>query len=86
MLQSVPPYVDTPKSQNRVESPCKRWRITELNQIEIWFGILVRKLIKRSSFTSVEDLEDKVLAFIAYFNETMAKPFKWSYGKRPLTV
>lgn len=56
-----------------------------MNQIEIWFSILVRKLIKRASFTSVADLEAQVLAFIAYFNETMAKPFKWTYGKWPLS-
>ncbi|ETW93717.1 MAG: DDE endonuclease [Candidatus Entotheonella gemina] len=55
-----------------------------MNQIEIWFSILVRKLIKRSSFTSTEDLEAKILAFIIYFNETMAKPFKWTYGRQPL--
>jgi DDE superfamily endonuclease len=53
-----------------------------LNQIEIWLSILVRKVIKRGSFTSVEDLEEKVLAFIEYYNRTMAKPFKWRY--RPL--
>jgi putative transposase len=57
-----------------------------MNQIEMWFSILVRKLIKRASFTSVEDLEAKVLAFIDYFNETMAKPFKWTYGRQPLSV
>jgi transposase len=56
-----------------------------MNQIEMWFSILVRKLIKRASFTSVEDLEAKVLAFIDYFNETMAKPFKWTYGRQPLS-
>ena len=50
-----------------------------LNQIEIWLSILVRKVIKRGSFTSVEDLEAKVLAFIEYYNQTMAKPFKWRY-------
>jgi hypothetical protein len=50
-----------------------------LNQIEIWLSILVRKVIKRGSFTSVEDLEEKVLAFIEYYNRTMAKPFKWRY-------
>lgn len=55
-----------------------------MNQIEMWFSILMRKLIKRASFTSVEDLEAKVAAFIAYFNETMAKPFKWTYGRQPL--
>lgn len=55
-----------------------------MNQIELWFSILVRKLLKRASFTSVEDLEAKVLAFIEYFNATMAKPFKWTYGRKPL--
>jgi transposase len=57
-----------------------------MNQIEMWFSILVRKLLKRASFTSVEELQAKVLAFIAYFNMTMAKPFKWTYGRKPLSV
>ena len=55
-----------------------------LNQIEIWLSILVRKLLKRGSFTSVEDLSNKVLAFIEYYNRTMAKPFKWTYQGKPL--
>ena len=57
-----------------------------LNQIEMWFSILVRTLLKRASFTSVADLEARILAFIAYFNATMAKPFKWTYGRKPLSV
>jgi len=57
-----------------------------LNQIEIWLSILVRKLIKRGSFTSVADLQQKVFAFIAYYNRTMAKPFKWTYQGKPLTA
>jgi transposase len=57
-----------------------------LNQIEIWFSILARKLLKRASFTSVEDLEAQVRAFIDYYNATMAKAFKWTYKGRPLTV
>src|SRR5205814_8368411 len=55
-----------------------------LNQIEIWLSILTRKLLKRGSFTSVEDLKQKVLAFIAYYNRSMAKPFKWTYQGKPL--
>jgi transposase len=55
-----------------------------LNQIEIWLSILVRKLLKRGSFTSVVDLRTKVLAFIEYYNRTMAKPFKWTYQRKPL--
>ena len=57
-----------------------------LNQVEIWLSILVRKLLRRGNFTSVEDLRAKVLAFIAYFNRTMAKPFKWTYQDKPLQV
>ena len=50
-----------------------------LNQIEIWLSILVRKVLRRGSFTSVEDLKEKVLAFIEYYNRTMARPFRWTY-------
>jgi transposase len=57
-----------------------------LNQIEIWFSILVRKLLRRSSFASKEQLRTKIQRFIAYFNETMAKPFRWTYAGKPLTV
>lgn len=57
-----------------------------LNQIEIWFSILVRKLLKRASFSSTDELRQRILSFIDYFNKTMAKPFKWTYTGRPLTV
>lgn len=57
-----------------------------LNQIEIWLSILVRKVLRRGSFTSVEDLEAKVLAFIDYYNAAMAKPFKWTSQGKALTV
>lgn len=57
-----------------------------LNQIEIWFSMLVRKVIRRGSFLSVEDLCKKINNFIAYFNKTMAKPFRWTYQGKPLTA
>jgi len=57
-----------------------------LNQVEIWFSILVRKLLKRGSFASVEELRQRILEFIAYFNKTMAKAFQWTYTGRPLTA
>lgn len=57
-----------------------------MNQIEIWFSILVRKLLKRGNFSSVSDLKVKVLAFIEYFNRTMAKPFKWTYKGKALAA
>ena len=57
-----------------------------LNQIEIWFGILARRVLKRGSFASADDLRQRILSFIDYFNATLAKPFKWTYKGRPLTV
>jgi len=55
-----------------------------LKQIELWLSILTRTLLRRGSFLSVADLTTKVLAFIAYYNRTMAKPFNWTYqGKVP---
>jgi transposase len=57
-----------------------------LNQIEIWFSILVRRLLKRASFTSTEELRSRILAFIDYFNAALAKPFKWTYAGRPLQI
>jgi putative transposase len=57
-----------------------------LNQVEQWLSILVRKLLRRGNFTSTDDLRNKVLAFIAYFNRTMAKPFKWTFQGKPLRV
>jgi putative transposase len=57
-----------------------------LNQIEIWFSILVRKLLLRASFISKDDLKARVFDFIDYFNRTMAKPFKWTYKGKVLAV
>ena len=50
-----------------------------MNQVEIWLSILVRKLLKRGTFLSLDDLRSQILAFIAYYNRTMAKPIKWTY-------
>jgi transposase len=57
-----------------------------LNQIEMWFSILVRKLLKRGSLSSVDDLRQRILKFIDYYNLTMARPFNWTYTGRPLTA
>mgnify|MGYP001566608013 CR=1 FL=1 len=57
-----------------------------MNQVEIWFSIIVRKLLKRESFIGVADLKSKILEFIKYFNDTMAKPFKWTYKGRVLSA
>lgn len=57
-----------------------------MNQVEIWFSVLARKVLKRGNFTSIADLTGKVLAFIAYYNDTMAKPFRWTYQHKALEL
>lgn len=55
-----------------------------LNQVEMWFSILVRKLLRRANFISKAQLKTRILDFIDYFNRTMAKPFKWTYQGKAL--
>jgi transposase len=55
-----------------------------LNQVEIWFSILVRRALKRASFPSLEALRKRLLDFIDYFNAVLAKPFRWTYAGKPL--
>jgi putative transposase len=57
-----------------------------LNQIEIWFSLLVRKLLRRGNFININHLKTRILDFIDYFNRTMAKPFKWTYKGKVLAV
>ena len=54
-----------------------------LNQIEIWFGILSRKLLRRGNFVSQADLKAQLEDFMVYFNAVLAKPFKWTYNGKP---
>ena len=56
-----------------------------LNQIELWFSLLVRRVLKRGNFASLDAPRDRILGFIAYFNQT-AKPFKWTYTGRALCL
>ena len=57
-----------------------------MNQIEIWFSILVRRLLKRASFSSLDDLRHRLTEFIAFFNGCMAKPFQWTYKGKVLAA
>ncbi|QDT41597.1 hypothetical protein Pan241w_54080 [Gimesia alba] len=50
-----------------------------LNQIEIVFGIIKRRALRRGSFTSKQDLIEKLQNFIEYFNQHMARPMRWTY-------
>tara|TARA_B100001245_G_scaffold65536_1_gene45491 strand:+ start:158 stop:886 length:729 start_codon:yes stop_codon:yes gene_type:complete len=57
-----------------------------LNQIELWFSVLARRVLRRGSFDSKECLRDRVTAFIRHFNKVLAKPYRWTYTGRPLRV
>lgn len=54
-----------------------------LNQVEVIFGIISRRVMRGGNFTSKADLTEKVHAFIDYFNRTYAKPMNWTYNGRP---
>ncbi|GAC1507038.1 MAG: hypothetical protein NVS2B16_01620 [Chloroflexota bacterium] len=57
-----------------------------MNQMELFLSILVRKLLRRGSFASVDNLVVKVRNFIAYYNRTTVKPFTWTYQGKPLVA
>ena len=57
-----------------------------LNQIELWFSILARRLLKRGSFNSTDDLQSRIRQFIDYFNRMLAHPFKWTYRGKVLAT
>ena len=56
-----------------------------LNQIEIIFGIISRRALRNGNFKSLDDLRERLLDFIDYFNRTFARPFRWTYTGRPTT-
>jgi transposase len=68
-----------PRFQPRYTPPHASW----LDQAELFFSILTRRLLRRGEFTSREDLADKIAAFVDVYNRT-AKPFRWTYEGRPL--
>lgn len=55
-----------------------------LNQIELFFSVIARRVLRRGSFVSIEDLKERVLAFIRFYNERSARPYRWTYTGRPL--
>lgn len=71
---------------HRIVFHCTPKHCSWLNQIEIWFSILMRKLLRRGNFLSQADLKERILAFIDYFNRTMAKAFKWTYKGKALAA
>ena len=89
----LPPIGDGPQRRAFLTSPDKRivFHFTPshaswLNQVEIWFGTLSRKLIRRGDFASLNDLERKIMQFITHYNAHLAHPYRWTYTGKPLAV
>lgn len=74
------------KAEHRIRFIFTPKHCSWLNQVEIWFSILSKKLIKWGNFKSKEDLQGQLEKFIEYFNQTMAKPFKWTFKGFPLRI
>ena len=51
-----------------------------LNQIEIWFNILSKDVLKNAVWKSKEHLVEQLMQYIQTYNKTRAKPFKWTYA------
>jgi transposase len=51
-----------------------------LNQIEVWFSILQRRILRYGSFATRAALDDAILTFIRYYNRRLAKPLNWTFN------
>ncbi|HWR82733.1 MAG TPA: IS630 family transposase [Candidatus Deferrimicrobium sp.] len=57
-----------------------------LNQVEIWFGIFARDVIKAGVWRSKQQLVDQIMLYITRYNAERAKPFAWTYTGKPLVI
>lgn len=57
-----------------------------LNQIEIWFNIVSKDVLKGGIWQSTQQLSDQLIEYIKTYNATRAKPFEWTYTGKPLTI
>lgn len=73
------------KKHNRAHLHFTPTHASWLNQIELWFSILARKVLKRGFFKSKEDQARQIMAFIEEYNKN-AVPFAWTYAGKPLSI
>jgi len=57
-----------------------------LNQIEIWFNIFTRDVLRGGVWPSKQALVNQIMAYIKNYNQLWAKPFRWTYTGEPLTA
>jgi putative transposase len=57
-----------------------------LNQVEIWFNILTKDVVKGGIWQSSEQLVNQLMDYVKTYNSTRAKPFRWTYTGEPLTI
>jgi putative transposase len=57
-----------------------------LNQIEIWFNIFARDVVKGGVWKSKKDLVDQIMFYIKRYNRDRAHPFKWTYTGKVLVA
>jgi len=57
-----------------------------LNQVELWFSVLERRVLRRGSFESKAELARRILAYIEYHNTCKARPYQWTYTGKPLVT
>ena len=55
-----------------------------LNQVEIFFSTLTRRVLRRGQFASRDDLAEHIDAFVLAYDEHDAKPYRWTYDGTPL--
>lgn len=77
---------DWVKSKNRITLHFTPTYSSWLNQIEIWFNILTKDVLKGGVWKSKKQLVDQLMEYVKTYNEQRAKPFKWTYTGKPLTV
>lgn len=53
-----------------------------VNQVEIWFGILQRRVLRYGEFSNREDLRARIEGFIRHWNRCEAHPFRWTFRGR----